>query len=63
MNRGVDSCFFMRTGTQKKYSVIADGVLRGARIMKKFMTTTFTDLILNVVLAKLLFVSFGTVGI
>ena len=43
--------------------LVADGVLRRAGIMKKFMITTFTDLILRVVLAKLLSVSFGTVGI
>lgn len=32
----------------------ADGVLRGAGMMKKFMITTFTDLILRVVLASVL---------
>ena len=41
----------------------ADGILRGAGMMKKFMAATFTDLILRVVLAKVLSVMFGTVGI
>ena len=31
----------------------ADGILRGAGMMKKFMTATFTDLILRVLLAFL----------
>ena len=31
--------------------LVADGVLRGAGLMKKFMTATFTDLILRVLLA------------
>ena len=30
---------------------VADGILRGAGMMKQFMITTFTDLILRVVLA------------
>ncbi|MGN1095704.1 MAG: MATE family efflux transporter, partial [Eubacteriales bacterium] len=34
--------------------LLADGVLRGAGQMNKFMAATFTDLILRVVLAKLL---------
>lgn len=34
--------------------LVADGILRGAGIMKKFMIGTFTDLILRVVLAELL---------
>ncbi|MGM9626217.1 MAG: MATE family efflux transporter [Eubacteriales bacterium] len=34
--------------------LVADGVLRGAGMMKKFMITTFTDLILRVVLAVVL---------
>ncbi len=41
----------------------ADGILRGAGMMKKFMAATFTDLILRVVLAKVLSGLFGTVGI
>lgn len=43
--------------------LVADGVLRGAEMMNKFMIATFTDLILRVVLAKLLSISFGTTGI
>lgn len=43
--------------------LVADGILRGAGIMNKFMITTFTDLILRVVLAKVLSSSFGTIGI
>ena len=41
----------------------ADGILRGAGMMKKFMAATFTDLILRVVLAKVLSGMLGTVGI
>ncbi len=41
----------------------ADGVLRGAGMMKKFMIATFTDLILRVALAKLLSGVLGTTGI
>lgn len=41
----------------------ADGILRGAGMMKKFMIATFTDLILRVVLAKVLSGMLGTVGI
>ena len=41
----------------------ADGVLRGAGMMKKFMIATFTDLILRVALAKILSGIFGTTGI
>lgn len=42
----------------------ADGVLRGARIMKQFMIATFVDLILRVVLAIVLSkTSLGSVGI
>ena len=43
--------------------LVADGVLRGAGEMSKFMTATFTDLILRVILAKLLSVPFGSAGI
>lgn len=43
---------------------VADGILRGAGLMKRFTFTTFTDLILRVVLAKLLSeTSLGYVGI
>ena len=34
--------------------LVADGILRGAEMMKKFMIATFTDLILRVVLAFVL---------
>ncbi len=34
--------------------LISDGVLRGAGAMKQFMTATFTDLILRVMLAFVL---------
>ncbi len=43
--------------------LIADGILRGAGLMKVFMIGTFTDLILRVVLAKLLAGIFGYTGI
>ncbi len=43
--------------------LMADGVLRGAGMMSRFMVSTFTDLILRVVLAKVLSVPFGTAGI
>ncbi len=43
--------------------LVADGILRGAECMKQFMIATFTDLVLRVVLAKVLSVSLGTVGI
>ena len=45
------------------FKLAADGVLRGAGLMKCFMTATFTDLILRVVLAWILSVPFGSVGI
>ena len=43
--------------------LVSDGILRGAGLMKQFMAATFTDLILRVVLAKMLSVPFGTLGI
>ena len=43
--------------------LVSDGVLRGAAKMKLFMTATFTDLILRVVLAKLFSYFWGTTGI
>ena len=43
--------------------LVADGVLRGAEMMNKFMIATFTDLLLRVVLAKALSIPFGTTGI
>jgi len=41
----------------------ADGILRGAGLMGRFMASTFTDLILRVVLAFVLSVPFGATGI
>ena len=43
--------------------LVADGILRGAGIMSRFMITTFTDLILRVVLAIILSKQFGSTGI
>ncbi len=43
--------------------LVADGILRGAGLMKYFMTTTFTDLILRVALAKILAGQAGYTGI
>ena len=43
--------------------LVADGILRGAGLMKKFMIGTFTDLILRVVLAVVLAGQIGSVGI
>lgn len=44
--------------------LVADGILRGASLMKQFMIATFTDLILRVTLAILLSrTSFGATGI
>lgn len=43
--------------------LVADGILRGSGRMNQFMVATFTDLILRVVLAKVLSMQFGTVGI
>lgn len=43
--------------------LVADGILRGARLMSRFMITTFTDLILRVVLAIILSKQFGSTGI
>ena len=43
--------------------LVADGILRGAGLMKNFMIATFTDLILRVVLAKLLAPQVGYIGI
>ena len=44
--------------------LVADGVLRGAGLMRKFMTATFTDLVLRVGLAVLLSkTALGSVGI
>ncbi|MBD5475300.1 MAG: MATE family efflux transporter [Lachnospiraceae bacterium] len=43
--------------------LIADGILRGAGLMKNFMIATFTDLILRVVLAEILSRQIGYIGI
>lgn len=43
--------------------LVADGILRGAGLMKKFMISTFTDLILRVVLAQIFASCFGAIGI
>lgn len=43
--------------------LIADGVLRGSSAMLGFMTSTFTDLILRVILAYVFAGMFGSVGI
>lgn len=43
--------------------LVADGILRGAGLMKQFMAATFTDLALRVILAVLLSRRWGYVGI
>lgn len=43
--------------------LVADGILRGAGLMSRFMITTFTDLILRIVLAIILSKQFGSTGI
>lgn len=43
--------------------LVADGILRGAGMMKQFMTSTFTDLILRVVLAIVFSKFLGSLGI
>ncbi|MCM1308228.1 MAG: MATE family efflux transporter [Butyrivibrio sp.] len=43
--------------------LVADGILRGAAMMRQFMIGTFTDLILRVALACILSRFFGSVGI
>lgn len=43
--------------------MVADGILRGSGMMKKFMICTFTDLILRVVLVIILSAKFGSIGI
>ena len=43
--------------------LVADGILRGAGLMKNFMIATFTDLILRVVLAEVLAPRVGYIGI
>ena len=43
--------------------LVADGVLRGAGLMGRFMASTFTDLILRVVLAFVFSALWGATGI
>lgn len=43
--------------------LVSDGILRGSGMMKQFMTATFSDLILRVVLAYLLSIPFASTGI
>lgn len=43
--------------------LVADGVLRGAEAMRYFMISTFTDLILRVILAYILSYRFASTGI
>ena len=43
--------------------LVADGILRGAGLMKQFMIATFTDLIIRVGLAIVLSIQFGYIGI
>lgn len=43
--------------------LVTDGILRGAGMMKQFMTATFTDLFLRVLLASVLSKFFQTMGI
>lgn len=43
--------------------LVADGVLRGSGLMKRFMVTTFTDLVLRVSLASILSRYLGYLGI
>ncbi len=43
--------------------LVTDGILRGAGFMKQFMTATFTDLILRVILAIVFAGLFGSIGI
>lgn len=43
--------------------LVADGILRGSGLMKRFMICTFTDLILRVVLVIILSAKFGSIGI
>lgn len=43
--------------------LVADGILRGSGLMKSFMVSTFTDLVLRVAFAHLLALKMGSVGI
>ena len=53
------SPFYLLVATK----LLTDGILRGAGAMSYFMSTTFTDLILRIVLAYLLSEQFGPIGI
>ena len=52
----------INAGIQAAYEQ-GEGILRGAGLMKQFMASTFTDLILRVVLAVVLSGQFGYIGI
>ena len=43
--------------------LVADGVLRGAEMMRAFMVSTLTDLVLRVALAVFLSGGMGTLGV
>lgn len=43
--------------------LVADGILRGAEAMNYFMVSTFTDLVLRVILAYILSMQFASTGI
>ena len=43
--------------------LVCDGILRGAGVMRYFMISTFTDLFLRVVLARVFSGLWGSVGI
>ena len=43
--------------------LVADGILRGAGLMAKFMIATFTDLTIRVILAYVFAGLFGSDGI
>ena len=43
--------------------LVADGILRGAGLMRQFMAATFTDLILRVILAYVFAGFWGATGI
>ena len=58
---------FLRIGAPFYFLIsiklVADGILRGAGLMGRFMIATFTDLVLRVALAFVLSASFGATGI
>lgn len=43
--------------------LVADGILRGTGMMKQFMVSTFTDLLLRVMLAVIFSIQWGYIGI